>query len=159
MTQQVSSFEFGIDSKAFTVLACATLFVALAAPQGVTAQPANDTCAGAITIQCGDTVAGSTIAANPETLGLCGTEDGTGGAVWYRFVGNGDRWLVRRRLWLFYRSRGRVFGGLALLAEGCRVRCRVGSFHETGSVCPQAFRVAPVRAARGAISWPVCSIF
>ena len=84
-----SGFVRGIGSKAFVFLACATLLALAVSPDAV-AQPANDTCADAITIQCGDTVSGDTSIANPESLGFCGTSDGSGGAVWYRFVGTGE---------------------------------------------------------------------
>ncbi len=50
----------------------------------------NDSCTTADPISCGDTIAGTTVGANSETLGPCGTTDGTGGAVWYTFIGNGQ---------------------------------------------------------------------
>lgn len=51
--------------------------------------PANDMCADAEAMSIGATVSGYTISANPETLGTCGTSDGTGGAVWYSVIGDG----------------------------------------------------------------------
>lgn len=86
MTQR--GFVLGIHSQ--IVFWVFTVCIGLAVPAGVAAQPANDTCAGAITVECGDTVTGDTSTANSETLGSCGTADGSGGAVWYRFVGTGD---------------------------------------------------------------------
>lgn len=51
--------------------------------------PANDLCADAEAMAIGGTVTGYTISATPETLGTCGTTDGTGGAVWYSVIGDG----------------------------------------------------------------------
>ncbi|MCB9855564.1 MAG: hypothetical protein H6818_07725 [Phycisphaerales bacterium] len=51
--------------------------------------PANDMCANAEAMSIGATVTGYTISATPETLGTCGTSDGTGGAVWYSVIGDG----------------------------------------------------------------------
>ncbi len=47
----------------------------------------NQLCAGAINLGCGATVTGSTVGAAPDVAPLCGTNDGTGGGVWYRYAG------------------------------------------------------------------------
>lgn len=52
--------------------------------------PSNDDCAAATVIGCDETVTGTTVGATPEALATCGTTDGTGGAVWYRFTGTGN---------------------------------------------------------------------
>lgn len=52
--------------------------------------PANDECVGAVSISCGNTYVGNTSTATPENPdpGTCGTTSGSGGAVWYTFVGS-----------------------------------------------------------------------
>lgn len=50
----------------------------------------GDICTSAIPIACNQTISGTTIGANPETVGTCGTGDGTGGAIWFEFTGTGD---------------------------------------------------------------------
>ncbi|MBL0015324.1 MAG: HYR domain-containing protein [Bacteroidetes bacterium] len=57
----------------------------------VTASPANDLVANAAPMACGTTVSGNTSCATSETLGVCGTTDGTGGGVWYVMPGNGNQ--------------------------------------------------------------------
>ena len=52
--------------------------------------PPNDICSNAITVTCPQTVSGSTTLAGPDVAPVCGTTDGTGGGVWYRFVGTGQ---------------------------------------------------------------------
>lgn len=56
----------------------------------VTATPANDLCSNATAIDCGDVISGSTVCATSDVAPICGTTDGTGGGVWYSFVGNGN---------------------------------------------------------------------
>jgi len=51
----------------------------------------NDICGGALPINCGDVVIGDTTLATAEAYPICGTNDGTGGGLWYSFVGNGDQ--------------------------------------------------------------------
>ena len=52
--------------------------------------PANDDCANAETIVCGQSISGSTLSAAPDLAPSCnGFDVGTGGGVWYRFVGTG----------------------------------------------------------------------
>ncbi len=48
-----------------------------------------DLCAGAPALACGAVVAGNTTAFTADVAPFCGTGDGTGGGVWYRFVGTG----------------------------------------------------------------------
>ncbi len=57
----------------------------------VLATPANDLVANAEPMACGSSVSGNTTCATSETLGTCGTTDGTGGGVWYSIVGNGNK--------------------------------------------------------------------
>ncbi|HRH39435.1 MAG TPA: hypothetical protein PK760_13875, partial [Flavobacteriales bacterium] len=52
------------------------------------AQPANDECATAITVMCGDIVQGNTSTAGPDEATNCGTTIGAPG-VWYRLDGTG----------------------------------------------------------------------
>ncbi len=52
------------------------------------AQPANDDCANAITLSCGQTVSGSTTASTDDGVADCGTTYDGGQGVWYYFSGN-----------------------------------------------------------------------
>ena len=54
------------------------------------AQPVNDLCGDAISIDCGDIASGTTSGSIFDNVGFCGTANTTGG-VWYTFTGNGDR--------------------------------------------------------------------
>jgi len=63
--------------------------LAAAAP-AAHAQPANDDCANATLIACSQVVSGTTVGAAPDSPATCGTSSGTGGAVWYKFIGTGD---------------------------------------------------------------------
>ncbi|MEI7801978.1 MAG: T9SS type A sorting domain-containing protein [Bacteroidota bacterium] len=51
--------------------------------------PANDDCSGAIVMNCGDIVTGSTLTAAADLAGLCGTQP-TAPGVWYTIVGDGS---------------------------------------------------------------------
>jgi subtilisin-like proprotein convertase family protein len=53
--------------------------------------PANDLCAGAININCGQTITGSTAAATVDAVGTCTTALGTARGVWYTFAGDGSQ--------------------------------------------------------------------
>jgi subtilisin-like proprotein convertase family protein len=53
--------------------------------------PANDLCAGAININCGQTITGSTAAATADAVGTCTTALGTARGVWYTFAGDGSQ--------------------------------------------------------------------
>lgn len=55
---------------------------------GVTGPP-NDLCTGAITINCGQTIAGTTVGATTDAPPTCITTLNTAPGVWYTFVGNG----------------------------------------------------------------------
>ena len=56
----------------------------------VLAQPANDACGDAISVACGDVIAGTTVGATFDDAGFCGTSN-TGPGVWYSFTGvDGD---------------------------------------------------------------------
>lgn len=52
--------------------------------------PSNDDCSTPIGIACGQTVTGSTVAATAGVAPTCGVSVGTGGGVWYKFVGTGS---------------------------------------------------------------------
>lgn len=71
------------------VASLASLALLAAAPAAF-AQPVNDTCANATEIFCSSVVTGTTVGAAPDSPVTCGTSSGTGGAVWYRFIGTGD---------------------------------------------------------------------
>jgi len=101
----------GIDNDSDGLVDCADT---LDCPTGVAPCdiPANDLCTGATPINCGDIVTGTTFTASPETLGACGTTDGTGGAVWYTFAGNGDVvTLTTCSLTVQYDTKLRIYNG------------------------------------------------
>lgn len=51
----------------------------------------NDVCSGAITINCGQTITGSTsCGATPDAVPTCGTTLSSANGVWYQFVGDGS---------------------------------------------------------------------
>jgi Secretion system C-terminal sorting domain len=51
----------------------------------------NDLCTGAININCGQTITGSTACgATIDAVGTCGTALGTAPGVWYQFMGDGS---------------------------------------------------------------------
>lgn len=51
----------------------------------------NDVCTGAININCGQTITGSTVCgATPDAVGTCITALGTANGLWYTFVGDGS---------------------------------------------------------------------
>lgn len=53
--------------------------------------PANDNCAGALPISCGQTLTGSTASASADAgISFCGTFLNTAPGVWYTFVGDGS---------------------------------------------------------------------
>lgn len=56
-------------------------------PMRATAQ--GDLCTGSTALACGAVVSGSTIPYGADVAPFCGTTDGTGGGVWYHFVGTG----------------------------------------------------------------------
>lgn len=49
----------------------------------------GDLCTGSTALGCGAVVAGNTAAYGVDVAPFCGTTDGTGGGVWYHFVGTG----------------------------------------------------------------------
>jgi hypothetical protein len=51
-----------------------------------TCSPANDDCADAFTITCGQTVSASTTGATADAVGTCGTALNTAGGVWYNLT-------------------------------------------------------------------------
>lgn len=72
-----SSFGDSDDAGTFSILRTCQ------APPPV---PANDECAGAINLDCGDLVNGTTVGCEDETVPTCGMSEKN---VWYTFVGNG----------------------------------------------------------------------
>ncbi|HNQ22677.1 MAG TPA: IPT/TIG domain-containing protein [Phycisphaerae bacterium] len=58
--------------------------------------PSNDACGGAATVTLDVPMAGNTADAccHGETLGDCGTGDGSGGALWYKVTGNGNQYTA-----------------------------------------------------------------
>ncbi len=51
----------------------------------------NDACTGAININCGQTITGSTACgATIDAVGICGTSLGSAPGLWYQFVGDGS---------------------------------------------------------------------
>ena len=95
------------------------------------AQPVNDLCSGAIEVFCGDVIIDSTTTANPESLGTCGTSDGSAGAVWYRFVGTGEEIVLSTcGTATNYDTKLRVYTG------GCGVLTCVGG-NDDDNTCPQ----------------------
>ncbi|MEM9992245.1 MAG: hypothetical protein AAF738_10810, partial [Bacteroidota bacterium] len=55
--------------------------------------PMNDVCTGAVAVNCGTVIQGSTIGATVDASITCGGQ-ATEPGVWYTFPGNGDRFLV-----------------------------------------------------------------
>jgi len=55
-----------------------------------TAPLVNDLCSGAININCGQTITGSTSSASTDPVGTCITALGTAPGVWYSFPGDGS---------------------------------------------------------------------
>ena len=100
--------------KFFTKLSASTLLVCLFAfaPMLVMAQPANDLCANAILVACGDTLSGTNVAATgtgqPTTS--CTTTPGNFG-VWYKFIGNGDNVTAATCLTSSFDSKINVYSG------------------------------------------------
>lgn len=121
--------------KFFTQLSANTLLVCLLAfaPMLAMAQPANDLCADAILIACGDTLTGTNVAATGtgQPTSLCTTTPGNFG-VWYRFIGNGDRVTAATCLTSSFDSKINVYSGScgALVCvggndDGCGTRSSV----------------------------------
>lgn len=50
----------------------------------------GDECSGATVITCGQSVSGNTSGFDDDNAPFCGTGNGTGGGVWFRFTGNGQ---------------------------------------------------------------------
>ena len=61
--------------------------IAVLIPDRTRAQ--GDVCLAATGIACGNVVTGNTTAFAPDNMPFCGTSNGVGGGVWYRFVGTG----------------------------------------------------------------------
>ena len=50
----------------------------------------NDLCSGAINIDCGQTITGTTVGATIDAVGTCITALGTAPGIWYSFAGDGS---------------------------------------------------------------------
>lgn len=70
----------------------------------------SDLCGGAPLIACGSTVTGSTAAFTADVAPFCGTGNGTGGGVWYRFTGTGNS-ITASLCGSAYDTRLRVYTG------------------------------------------------
>lgn len=68
-------------------------------------------CNSATLVACGDTVNGATTGDTPTGAGTCGTTEGTGGAIWYKIIGNGNNWTVSTITGTDYDSKIWVFSG------------------------------------------------
>lgn len=121
--------------KFFTKLCANTLLVCLFAfaPMLAFAQPANDLCADATVITCGDTLSGTNVAATGtgQPTASCTTIPGNLG-VWYKFVGNGDLVTAATCLTASFDSKINVYSGtcgtLTCVAgndDGCGTRSTV----------------------------------
>lgn len=78
-----------------------------------------DVCTGAIAVNCGDIVSGTTTGAGAESLPNCGTSI-TAPAVWYSFAGTGEEVTFSMCNGTSYNSKISVFSGScnALFCEG-----------------------------------------
>ncbi|MCB0638794.1 MAG: T9SS type A sorting domain-containing protein [Lewinella sp.] len=74
------------------------------------AQPANDLCANAEDIDCGETLSGTTIGATFDGVGTCSTSN-TAAGVWYHFVGTGTVVTVSTCNQASYDTKISVFSG------------------------------------------------
>ena len=72
--------------------------------------PANDLCANAIPIDCGEIIEGTTVLATFDNVGTCGTSN-TAPGVWYSLVGNGALITVSTCLDASYDTKLSVFSG------------------------------------------------
>ena len=61
----------------------------LSAGLGISFVINNDLCTGAVNINCGQTISGTTVGFNPDVVPFCGTTLTTAAGVWYSFVGDG----------------------------------------------------------------------
>jgi hypothetical protein len=69
-----------------TQSACRTTTV-----QCTSCAPINDACTGAITINCAQTITGTTVGATLDAVPTCVTTLNTAPGLWYTFVGNGQQ--------------------------------------------------------------------
>lgn len=76
---------------------------------GLSSNP-EDVCSGALSIDCGDVVFGSTVGYSADSAPTCVTTDGTGGGLWYSFIGNGNT-ITASLCGSSYDTRLRVFSG------------------------------------------------
>ena len=73
----------------------------------------SNICSTALPISCGTSVSGTTAGEPTSGMGTCGTTTGTGGAMWYTFVGDGDTWTFETttasydtKIWVYSGSCG-----------------------------------------------------
>ena len=79
-----TTYYFLLDAETTSSVTQTFQIVCLAPP------PANDLCAGAITINCGQTLTGSTAFATSDAVATCGTTLNTAPGVWFTFAGDGS---------------------------------------------------------------------
>ncbi|MBK9147081.1 MAG: hypothetical protein IPM12_04565 [Flavobacteriales bacterium] len=77
---------------------------------GTEARAQGDLCTGSTALACGAVVAGNTTAYGVDVAPFCGTTDGTGGGVWYHFVGTGGS-ITASLCGSAYDTKIRVFTG------------------------------------------------
>jgi hypothetical protein len=97
-----------------------------------------DVCTSATLIGCGQTVNGTTVGFNPDVAPFCGTSDGAGPGVWFRFVGNGQN-VTLTLCTSTFDTRVRVYTGscgapqcVAGNDDGCGVRSMLTFSSQSG---------------------------
>ncbi|MCA1752032.1 MAG: T9SS type A sorting domain-containing protein [Cryomorphaceae bacterium] len=71
----------------------------------------NQTCENAVVIECGSLTSGSTIGASNDDLPFCGTNNGTGGGVWFTFTPDASGFATFDLCDTDFDSKIRVFSG------------------------------------------------
>lgn len=89
---------------------CSLFILITAGTSNLFAQPANDDCASAIAIACGETLSGTTIDGVADPVGFCGT-DATASGVFYTFTGTGEDIIVSLCSNTDYDSKLSIFEG------------------------------------------------
>ncbi len=91
VTNSGSSASIGVQTTSLqTTFSCNTAL--LSAGLGISfTLPSNDFCAGAVQINCAQTIADNTSTATPDAVGTCNFVNlSTAPGMWYTFVGNGQ---------------------------------------------------------------------
>ncbi|HUR66985.1 MAG TPA: T9SS type A sorting domain-containing protein [Chitinophagaceae bacterium] len=95
----------------------------------IACQPVNDACSGAININCGQSINGTTVGGSIDVVPFCGFAVSTSG-VWYTFIGSGGVETVNTCAAFSFDTRIDVFSGTcgSLVSVGCNDDfCGVGS--------------------------------